>query len=105
LCPLAVKVGEAEGPIPVTALAHDQIKPVAVRMNASLQQFNLVRIECHFNVPVPLTVADASLVTIGRSKIDLFGCMTVTDTLKTESRVSLSIFRQKRPVFDEVRRH
>jgi hypothetical protein len=55
LRPLAVKVGEAEGPNPVTALAHDQIKPVAVRMNASLQQFNLVRIECHFNVPVPLT--------------------------------------------------
>jgi hypothetical protein len=25
-----------------------------------LQRFNLVRIECHFNVPVLLTVADAS---------------------------------------------
>jgi hypothetical protein len=75
LRPLAVKVREAEGPNPVTALAQDQIKPAAVRMNASLQRFNLVRIECHFNVVparLPLTVTDASLVTISRSKIDLF---------------------------------
>src|SRR5258706_16480670 len=41
---IALEVGEAEGPHPITAFAHHQIKPPTVRMNASLQGFNLVRI-------------------------------------------------------------
>jgi hypothetical protein len=42
-------------------------------MNASLQGFNLVRIESHFNVPLPLTTYrhGCSVVMVSRSKIDL----------------------------------
>src|SRR5262249_20602598 len=94
LRPFAVKVGEAEGPYPVTALAHDQIKPPTVRMNPSLQRFNLVRIESHFNVPIrlPLAVAGASLATVSRSKIDLFWSATVTDTLEGRAASTYRFF-------------
>src|SRR3981189_720216 len=106
LRPFAVKVGEAEGPHPITALAHDQIKPPAVRMNASLQRFTLVRIECHFNVPfrLPLTVTDASLATVSRSKIDLSWMYDRHGYFGRESSVNLPLFRQKRPAFGDFGR-
>jgi len=93
----AVKVGEAESPRSITALAHDQIKPPAIRMDARLQRFNLVRIECHFNVPLrlPLTVTDASLATVSRSKNDLFWYMIVTDTLEGREPRQLTAFSPK----------
>jgi len=88
LRPLAVNVGQAEGLHPITAFAHDQIKPPAVRMNASLQRFNLVRIECHFNVPVPLTTYRHRYIA-------------------REGRANLPLFRQKSgrrsAIFGEVR--
>jgi hypothetical protein len=53
-------------------------------MNASLQGFNLVRIERHFNVPfrLPLTGTDALPVTVSESTGTGCGCVTVTDTFK-----------------------
>ncbi|TWB56969.1 hypothetical protein FBZ94_106228 [Bradyrhizobium sacchari] len=69
LRPFALGVGETEGPHPITASAHDQVEPAGVRMNASLQGFNLVRIERHFNVPfsLPLTGTDALPVMVSCS--------------------------------------
>src|SRR6266550_6389730 len=48
---LPSRAGEAEGPHPLAALAYDEIEPAAIGMDASLQQFNLVRIERHFTLP------------------------------------------------------
>jgi hypothetical protein len=73
-------------------------------MNASFQRFNLVRIECHFNVPVPLTVTDASPATVSRSKIDLFWMYDRHGYFGRESSVNLPLFHQKRPAFGDFRR-
>jgi len=43
-------------PDAISALAYDEIKPVAVGMNGSLQRFNLVRIERHFRLRASLSV-------------------------------------------------
>lgn len=75
-----------------------------IRMNASLQGFNLVRIECHFNVPIPLTVADASLATVSSSKIDRFWLCDRHGYFGGKSSVNLPPFRRKRPAFGDFRR-
>src|ERR1700730_5760430 len=57
-----------------------------------------------FPFRLPLSVTDASLVKVSRSKIDLFWMYDRHGYFKRESRVNLPIFRQKRPAFGDCRR-
>jgi hypothetical protein len=75
-------------------------------MNASLQGFNLVRVECHFKVPLPLTTYrhGCSIVMVSRSKIDLLWMSDRHGYFRRESRVNLPVFRQNRPAFGDFQR-
>jgi hypothetical protein len=74
-------------------------------MNASLQRFNLVRIECHFNVPIPLTSYRHGrfVATVSRSNIDLLWMYDRHGYFGRESSVNLPFFRQKRLAFGDFR--
>jgi hypothetical protein len=75
-------------------------------MNASLQGFNLVRIESHFNVSLPLTTCrhGCSIVMVSCSKIDLLWMYNHHGYFGRESRVNLPIFHQNRPAFGNFQR-
>jgi len=56
-----------------------------------------------FPFRLPLTVTDASLATVSRSKIDLLWMYDRHGYFGMEGRVNLPLFRQKRPAFGDFR--
>jgi hypothetical protein len=57
-----------------------------------------------FPFRLSLTVTDASLVTVSRSKIDLFWMYDRHGYFRKERRVNLPVFRQNRPAFGDFQR-